>query len=105
MLISDPSRGCGVGDALISLNTALDDVRASAFADSDSVRELVRAGARHEAELSAAIGRWDADKAWAAEGARSPASWVAIRCRIDKKKAARLLRLARACREMPLADE
>src|SRR4051812_18392020 len=60
--------------------------------------------ARLEAELAATIGRWNANKTWAAEGAKSPASWIAIRCRIDKAKAARLLRLGRACRDMPLVS-
>src|SRR3954469_9383945 len=101
MMTCGPSREVGVLDAL---SCALDEMHASAPADSDSVRELLRMHARLEAELAATIARWDANKTWAVEGAKSPASWIAIRCRIDKAKAARLLRLGRACRDMSLVS-
>jgi hypothetical protein len=92
------------GMSEFGLAEAIDAVHAAAPSDSDSIRELMRLHARLEAELAAAVARWDANKTWAAEGAKSPASWLAIRCRIDKRKASRLLRLGRACREMPVTE-
>jgi hypothetical protein len=87
------------------LAEAIDVVSDAEPSSSDAVRELVRQHARLEAELAVAIARWDASGEWRTEGAKSPASWIAIRCRIDKAKALRLLRLGRACREMPRVEQ
>jgi hypothetical protein len=62
------------------------------------VEELSEVCERAEAERIRAVGEWDADTSWAADGALSAPSWLAAHTRVSKAKAARLVRTARLAR-------
>ncbi|MDX6659950.1 MAG: hypothetical protein QOJ55_772 [Solirubrobacteraceae bacterium] len=75
-----------------------------ALSDSEAIIALHRELARLEAVAARATARWDADRRWAEEGARSGAAWLAARCRTPKDTARRRLRLGRALRDLPHAS-
>ena len=56
---------------------------------------------RLEAAATRHTGSWDARRAWAADGARTGASWLAYRTRMPHGTARRRVRLARQLREGP----
>jgi hypothetical protein len=51
-----------------------------------------------------AAGALDASKAWAPEGAKSPAAWMQWRCGIQRARAVVFLRCARELRDMPATE-
>jgi hypothetical protein len=60
---------------------------------------------RLEAVEAAVLGRFDAAGAWADDGARSAAAWLASRLRIPQSEARTRRRSARGCRAMPVVEE
>jgi len=72
------------------------------------VLELVQATQRVRSMTDAACvrsaGALDVSRAWAADGARSPAAWMQWRCRIQKGGATTFLRCARELRDMPATE-
>ena len=73
----------------------------SAFADPASVGDLYRQLARLQAVVTAATAAFDASGAWAPDGAKTAAAWIATRCRVSRSSARRTVRLGRALRDLP----
>jgi hypothetical protein len=90
-------------EALAAAIDALADADPSTFADGDSVVELHRQKARLDAVMARTTAQFDTGREWEADGARTCATWVSIRCRITKAEARRRLRLGRALRHLPHA--
>jgi hypothetical protein len=60
---------------------------------------------RLEAVATRATASFDANREWEADGARSAASWLAATCRVPHASARRRVRLGRALRHLPIAEE
>ena len=73
------------------------------LADGETVVALHRTLARVEAVTARATAAWDAERGWAADGAKSGAAWLAWRTRLPQGTAKRMLRLGRAMRQLPHA--
>ena len=73
----------------------------AALADGETIRLLHRQLERLNAAVTRATAAFDAGRAWDAEGARSAAAWVAVRCRQPLATARRRVHLGRALRHMP----
>ncbi|MFA5885002.1 MAG: DUF222 domain-containing protein, partial [Acidimicrobiia bacterium] len=67
----------------------------SGAARSAEVTELLAAQERLNALVIAVVGAWDADQAWALDGALSPVAWLAHRCPLTRQDASTLVRTAR----------
>ncbi|MFA5884404.1 MAG: DUF222 domain-containing protein, partial [Acidimicrobiia bacterium] len=67
----------------------------SGAARSEVVLELVAAQERLSALVIAVVGEWDAEQAWALDGALSPVAWLAHRCPVTRQDASTLVRTAR----------
>ncbi|MFA5885771.1 MAG: DUF222 domain-containing protein, partial [Acidimicrobiia bacterium] len=67
----------------------------SGAARSEVVLELLGARERLDAVILAVTGEWDADQAWALDGALSPVAWLAHRCPVTRQDASTLVRTAR----------
>lgn len=67
----------------------------SGAARSAEVVELLAAQERLQALVTAVVGEWDRDQAWALDGAASPVAWLAHRCPLTRQDAATLVRSAR----------
>ncbi len=75
------------------------------LADGESVVELNRQLQRLAAVLSRASAAFDAERAWADDGARSAASWLAARCRLPLGTARRRVELGRDLRHMAVVEK
>jgi hypothetical protein len=95
---------------LASLTAAIDElaaVDAGALGDDELgalLVELRRLENRLDHEATRLTGAWDARKAWAADRARTGASWLAHRTRMPHATARRRVRLARCVRDISGAD-
>ncbi len=69
------------------------------------IRELDRRRNQHDAALLDTVAAWDARQQWAADGALSPATWLAARCEMSRSSAAVLVRTSRRLRDMPLTAD
>jgi Domain of unknown function (DUF222)/HNH endonuclease len=69
------------------------------------IRELDRLRNQHDAALLDTVAAWDARQQWAADGALSPATWLAARCEMSRASAAVLVRTSRRLRDMPLTAD
>ena len=87
------------------LAAVLDELSLTELDSSEDIRAQMQLRAGFDAIASRNVARWDAHKAWADDGARSGAAWLAGRCGLDKRNANRILRLGRACRDMPRTEE
>jgi hypothetical protein len=81
-------------DALVGMDPAV-------LADGETIAELRRQLDRLEAVESRATARWDADRGWAASGARTAPAWLAWRLRRPIEETRRWVRTARQLRSMP----
>jgi hypothetical protein len=89
------------------LTAAIDELveaDADVLADSETITALHRQLARLEAVATKAAARWDANRGWAADGARTGGAWLAATLRIPRPEANRRLRLGRALRTLPNAE-
>ena len=68
------------------------------FGGSERVRAAVASFERARAELVAAVGEWDADREWAADGALTGASWLRACTPMSSAEASVLVREARLVR-------
>jgi hypothetical protein len=92
------------GVDLEDLSTVIDGLAGedlARFADGDSVVTLHRQLARLDALLTAVTAEFDANREWAADGARSAAGWTTARCRISSAESRRRLRLGRELAHLP----
>src|SRR5215510_2306990 len=99
MIGSEAGRSASPGIELIRQGLALvaeeDRFGWSGAARAAAVLELVDVAERLDAERLRAIGQWDADQSWRADGALSAASWLASNAPVAKKRANQLVRTAR----------
>lgn len=83
---------------------ALDAIDTTALSDDELGSLLVSLRAlenRLDAAATRLTGEWDARQAWAADGARNGAAWLAHRTHMPHRTAQRRVRLAREVRAMP----
>src|SRR5687767_14513652 len=98
------------GEAVAALRASVDAVVEAdpAEATDEELVEALVALHRERQRLEAAAARmaavWDARLAWAGDGARSGAAWMAERCRVPRSEAGAHLHLARAVRELPAVE-
>jgi hypothetical protein len=90
---------------LVAAVDALCGVDPAGLADGDTVQALHRQLDRLSGLTTRATAAFDAGGEWEAEGARSAAAWVAVRCHQPVTVARRRVRLGRALRAMPSTDE
>jgi hypothetical protein len=98
---------CSTGDPLQDLASALDAlarVEPSALADTDAIVELHRRSDQLEAVLSRACASFERRGDWAAEGAKSAAAWLTVRCRTPQTTAKRRVALGRALPALPVVE-
>ena len=88
-----------LGDLDEAVN-GLASVDPHALADGESIQALHRQIERLTAIATRAVAAFDAGREWEAEGARSAAAWVAVRCRRSVTSAGRQLRMGRALRDL-----
>jgi len=67
----------------------------SGEARSEVALELLAAQERLSALAMAVVGEWDAEQAWALDGALSPVAWLAHRAPLTRQDASTLVRTAR----------
>ena len=94
--------------------TALDDLTAAidrlcaadptVLGDGETIQALHRQLARLDAATTRAVAAFDAGRAWEADGARSAAMWIAVRCRLPAPACRRRVHLGRAVRQMPQVE-
>ena len=77
---------------------------AAQLADGETIRLLHRELERLRAITARATAAFDASRAWEADGARSAAAWVGVRCHVPVAAARREIRLGRALRSMAKVD-
>jgi hypothetical protein len=75
-----------------------------ALADDDTIVALHRLSAQLDAVKARATAAWEARRGYSSEH-RTAAAWLAARCHVPKGDAQRTLRLGRACRHLPVAEE
>lgn len=73
------------------------------LAHNESILEMSKGFAQFEAAMVQAMARWDANRAWADDGGRSGASWLAAKTRLPKPTCRRRIRLGRTMRDLPVA--
>ena len=74
---------------------------AERYGDGGSLEVLFRELARLESFVTEAAASFDAQQAWAPEGSKSAAAWIATRCRVPRAAARRRVRLGRTLRHLP----
>ncbi len=87
---------------------ALDALVASGatnYGDGASIEELHRHLSRLESFVTEATAAFEVGEEWAADGAKTPAAWIATRCRVPRRAARRRVRLGRALRHLPECAE
>ena len=95
------------GDPLEQLRRALDrlvEVDPGALADGQAVVEIHRQLARLEAVATRSSAAFDRTGRWRADGARTPAAWLAARCSLPEATARRRVRLGRDVPHLPVAE-
>ena len=75
------------------------------YGDCESIEELHRLHARFESFLTEATAAFEAGEEWAADGAKTAASWISSRCRFPRAASKRRVRLGRSLRLLPAVAE
>src|SRR5580704_17950231 len=89
------------GDAL----DALVESGAEHYGDCASMVVLHQMEARLDSFVTEATAAFEVGEEWAAEGAKTAASWIATSCRVDRRAAKRRVRLGRTLRHLPLVTQ
>ena len=89
------------GDAL----EALIESGAANYGDCASIEELHLLQSRFDSFITEATSAFEAGEEWAADGAKTAASWIATRCRVARGGAKRRVRLGRTLRHLPAVAE
>jgi hypothetical protein len=74
---------------------------AANYGDCDSIEELHHLQARFDSFVTEATAAFEVGEEWAADGAKTAASWIATRCRVARRSAKRRVRLGRTLRHLP----
>lgn len=77
----------------------------AALRDRDTIVELNRLMARLDAVNTRATAAFDTSREWEIDGARTAAAWIRTRCGIPDSTARRRVRLGRALRHLPAAEQ
>ena len=88
-------------DNLAAALEALIESGAENYGDGESMETLHDLSSRLESFVTEAIGAFEKGEEWAADGAKSAASWIASRCRVPRAAALRRVRLGRTLRHLP----
>ena len=75
------------------------------LADGETVQELYRQLGRLSAAAARATAAFDAGRSFEADGAKTAAAWVSVRCHVPITTARRRVQLGRALRHMPAVEE
>ncbi len=89
---------------LDDIEEALDALVASGaanYGDGASIERLHRIQSRLDSFVTESTAAFEAGEEWAADGAKTAASWIATRCRVPRAAAKRRVRLGRALRHLP----
>ena len=71
------------------------------YGDVESMEKLHHLEARVDSFVTEATAAFEVGEEWAAEGAKTAASWIATRCRVARRAAKRRVRLGRTLRHLP----
>lgn len=93
--------GAGAAGGLVGAADRL--VAEEAVGDGEYLALLCKQRARLDARIALETAAFDASGAWADDGARTAATWVARRCRLPKAEAKAQVRLGRHLRHLPVA--
>jgi hypothetical protein len=74
---------------------------AANYGDGDSMERLHHLSSRLDSFVTEATAAFENSQEWAADGAKTAASWISSRCRIPRAAALRRTRLARTLRSLP----
>jgi hypothetical protein len=74
---------------------------AANYGDGASMERLHHLEARFDSFMTEATAAFEAGEEWAADGAKTAASWIATRCHIPRRVAKRRVRLGRTLRHLP----
>ena len=74
---------------------------AANYGDGASIEELHHLLSRFESFVTEATAAFEAGEQWAADGAKTAASWISSRCRVPRSVAKRRVRLGRTLRHLP----
>ncbi len=80
---------------------ALVESGAANYGDSASMERLYGMQARLDSFVTEATAAFEVAEEWAADGAKTPASWISSRCRVPRRVAKRRVRLGRSLRHLP----
>src|SRR2546421_10901603 len=94
----------GLGTLIAAIDEAV-ATGPSELADRDTIVELHRQLARLEAVATRATAAFDAGQAWQADGARTAAAWLSVRCGTPQATARRRGWPGRARRRLPAGGE
>ena len=75
------------------------------YGDCESIEELHHLQARFDSFVTEATAAFEAGEEWAADGAKTAASWLSARCRVSRAAAKRRVRLGRTLRHLPAVAE
>ncbi|MGQ0519776.1 MAG: HNH endonuclease signature motif containing protein [Actinomycetota bacterium] len=95
----------GVVEDLRAAIDGLVELDPQALGSGDDIEALHRELARLEAVVTRASAAFEAGREWEASGARSAAAWVSNHCGLADAAARRRIRLGRALRHLPVAEE
>ncbi|GAC1310188.1 MAG: hypothetical protein NVSMB16_06780 [Acidimicrobiales bacterium] len=91
-------------EALSEVIDGLVEAGPDTLGDAESMVELRRQFARLDAVIATATARFDTSHDWEADGARSPAAWLAWKTHIPAQVARRQVRLGRTLRHLPACE-
>jgi len=92
-------------DHLAAAVDALCGADPAQLADPETIQALHRQLERLSAVTTRAAAAFDAGGTWEADGARSAAAWLSVRCQLPVSSARRRVQLGRALRHMPAVEE
>ncbi len=75
------------------------------YGDGESMERLHSLEARFESFMTEATSAFETGEQWAADGAKTAASWISTRCRVSRAGAKRRVRLGRTLRHLPAVAE
>ena len=75
------------------------------YGDCESIEELHHLQARFDSFVTEATAAFEVGEEWAADGAKTAASWLSARCRVSRAAAKRRVRLGRTLRHLPAVAE
>jgi hypothetical protein len=75
------------------------------YGDGESMERLHHLSSRLDSFVTEATAAFEVGEQWAADGAKTAASWISSRCRVPRAAALRRVRLGRTLRHLPMVAE